>query len=243
MPDEKTDLHSPDSRTGDRRTQRTRRQLRDALMTLILEKGYDAVTVEDITTRADLGRTTFYLHYRDKEELLLESIDAIANDLKAQVDLIHAAQGKAIPQPRPVHLAFKHAAENATLYRIILKGEGATRTATRLRRFISDSAVEFLFARLTLSTSEKASHFQEESAVLDPANLRLIADYFASSLLGFMTWWLEADMPYPPEQMADFFILLFFQGAGGMLGFSAQITAFQNASAAASGSNPPAPSA
>ena len=51
----------------DRRTNRTRRQLREALLALILEKGYDSITVEDITGRADLGRTTFYLHYRDRK--------------------------------------------------------------------------------------------------------------------------------------------------------------------------------
>lgn len=48
----------------DRRVRRTRRALQDSLTSLILEKGYDAVTVEDITDRADLGRTTFYLHYK-----------------------------------------------------------------------------------------------------------------------------------------------------------------------------------
>ena len=71
--------------TLDRRGRRTRRQLKEALFALILEKGYDAVTIEDITGRADLGRTTFYLHYRDKEELLLEAIDSIANDLIARL--------------------------------------------------------------------------------------------------------------------------------------------------------------
>ena len=70
----------------DRRVSRTRRQLRDALMALILERGYNMVTIEDITDRADLGRTTFYLHYRDKDELLIESLEAIAQDLKAQVE-------------------------------------------------------------------------------------------------------------------------------------------------------------
>ena len=64
----------------DRRVNRTRRLLRESLMKLVAEKGYDSVTIEDITETAELGRTTFYLHYRDKEELLLESIDAIATN-------------------------------------------------------------------------------------------------------------------------------------------------------------------
>jgi len=204
-------------RSTDRRTSRTRRQLRDSLMALILEKGYDAVTVEDITSRADLGRTTFYLHYRDKEELLLESIDAIANDLKAQVDLLQSPLKMGSSQPRPIHLAFNHAAENATLYRIILKGEGATKTASLLRRFIGDSAAEFLLARANDSTGN-GHPIPNLTSAAEPEQIRLVADYFASALLGFLTWWLEADMPYPPDQMADFFLLVFFSGARHVLG-------------------------
>jgi AcrR family transcriptional regulator len=207
-------------------------------MALILEKGYDAVTVEDVTNRADLGRTTFYLHYRDKEELLLESIDATANDLKAQVDLMRSARAGGLPQPRPVHLAFRHAAENATLYRIILMGEGATKTASFLRRFISDSAAEYLGVWATrLSTGDPSTSISQ----VEPTRLRLISDYFASSLLGFLTWWLEADMPNTPEEMADFFIQIFFLGARQFISEPA-LTSSRNASAAASGwSLPPEP--
>src|ERR1041385_2364465 len=65
----------------DRRKVRTRQMLRDALIALILEKGYDTTTVEDITNRANLGRATFYLHYRDKDELLLHTLEATFDEL------------------------------------------------------------------------------------------------------------------------------------------------------------------
>ncbi|MEZ4667133.1 MAG: helix-turn-helix domain-containing protein [Anaerolineae bacterium] len=58
----------------DRRRARTRKLMRDSLIALILEKGYDAVTVQDITDRENLGRATFYLHYKNgKERLLMQS--------------------------------------------------------------------------------------------------------------------------------------------------------------------------
>ena len=191
----------------DRRVSRTRRQLRDALMGLILEKGYDAVTVEDITSRADLGRTTFYLHYKDKEELLLESIDTIANDLKAQVDLLGSGRGGNENPPMPIHMAFHHAAENADLYRIILHGEGGTKTATRIRRIISSGVTEFLQARAQVSQDLPAN----------PQVIQMVADYFGSALLGYLTWWLEEGTPYPPDEMADRFLDLFFNGARDMM--------------------------
>jgi AcrR family transcriptional regulator len=180
-----------DHHKTDRRTLRTRRQLRDSLLSLILEKGYDAVTIEEITERADLGRTTFYLHYKDKEDLLLKSIESISLELLSQIS-----------ETPPIPLVFRHAAENADLYRIILRGEGAHRTTSWLREIISSAAREFL-----------AMKQAEENIPIE-----VFSNYFAGSLLGLLTWWLENGMPYPPEEMAEMYRKLFFNGARQVLG-------------------------
>lgn len=181
----------------DRRTRRTRRLLRDSLLALILEKGYDAVTIEEITERADLGRTTFYLHYKDKEDLLLKSIAAISDELLSQIS-----------DNPPILLVFQHAAENAALYRIILRGEGAHRATAWLRGMISDAARDFLVTKKV----------EENLAVSPIVPVEVFSNYFAGSLLGLLTWWLEKDMPYLPEEMAEMFQTLFFQGAKQSLG-------------------------
>ena len=198
----------------DRRARRTRRQLKESLMALILEKGYDAVTIEDITDRADLGRTTFYLHYRDKEELLLESIDSIAADLIARLPppedwrVVDPPEGR-ITGGRVndvILITFQHAAENAQLYRIILRGEGATKAHARFHSIIHEKAAKLV---------------QENTAAgrLRP-NLptEVFASYFAGALLATITWWLESDTAYAPEEMADMFRMLFFQGGRAVLG-------------------------
>ena len=64
----------------DRRIQRTRQALRNALLQLVKEKGYDSILVEEITQRANLGRATFYLHYKDKEDLLVDVFSEIAKE-------------------------------------------------------------------------------------------------------------------------------------------------------------------
>ena len=61
----------------DRRAQRTRELLQKALIELISERGYDAITIQDIVDRANLGRTTFYLHYNSKDELFMSCHEAI----------------------------------------------------------------------------------------------------------------------------------------------------------------------
>jgi AcrR family transcriptional regulator len=65
----------------DRRVQRTRELLKNALMQLIDEKGYDAITVQDVVERANVGRTTFYSHYESKDDLLLDHYTEFASHL------------------------------------------------------------------------------------------------------------------------------------------------------------------
>lgn len=204
----------------DRRVSRTRRLLRDALMGLILERGYDAVTVEEIAQRADLGRTTFYLHYRDKEDLLLESIDAIIDDLIAQIAHLPLEfweapaflEGESGARPEsPILLVFRHAAEHIDLYRVMLRGEGVTKAQGRIRATIASAASEF-FA-LTAQTNQIA--LQPEIA------LDFFVNYFASSLMGVLTWWLETEMPYSPERMADMFQRMFIPGARAVVRLNA----------------------
>ncbi len=66
----------------DRRVQRTRQLLQDALVSLIQEKGYEAVTVQDILDQANVGRSTFYAHFRDKEELLLSRFEHLRSEFE-----------------------------------------------------------------------------------------------------------------------------------------------------------------
>ena len=65
------------TKENDRRVQRTRRTLREALIALILEKGYDQVTVQHIIDRADVGRSTFYAHFENKDKLLLSGFENV----------------------------------------------------------------------------------------------------------------------------------------------------------------------
>ena len=203
-------MNEPESKSIDRRARRTRRQLKEALFALILEKGYDSVTIEDITERADLGRTTFYLHYKDKEDLLVESIDNIASDLIAHlpppawnVSEPPGVDGRVMDA---ILVTFLHAAENAQFYRVILRGEGASRANRRIHAIIRQKASELVSERM------------KEGALHPQVPMEVFANYFAGSLMASITWWLETDTPYPPEQMAEMFRMLFFQGGRKVLG-------------------------
>jgi AcrR family transcriptional regulator len=172
----------------DRRKQRTRQMLRDSLMELILERGYDSITVQEITDHANMGRATFYLHYKDKEELLFsslkETVDELAQKLtpKTHMDLVAGINP-------PSLIAFQHAADNRQLFRVMLNAQGGTKFISGLRMLIA----ELVEAQVLLLIS----------ADLLPVPMPVIGQYAAGALLALMTWWLETDAPYTPEQMAQ----------------------------------------
>ena len=200
----------------DRRVLRTRQALKDALNSLVLEKGYEAVTIEEITERANVGRTTFYLHYRDKEDLLMRSIEELVEDLVTQMARIplHASllQGEAglsaPPLAQTLTLPYLHVAHNSDLYRIILRGEGTYSATRRLREIITE-AIEIMIT--TVLERE-----QLESNPLVPRPVLL--SHLAGAWLGQMDWWLEHDMPYPPEQMATMFRTMLMRSFREVLG-------------------------
>lgn len=193
---------------------RTRRLLRDAFFALILEKGYESVTVEEITNRADLGRTTFYLHYHDKEDLLMESIGELVDDLILQMTALPlllwggesvGAGGLAAPA---ISLPFQHVARNADLYRIILRGEGTYSATRRLREIIIQAAGELIQVFV-----------DRERLSLNPQlPMEVFLNYLAGSWLALIGWWLENNMPYPPDEMAGMFQIIFIRGAQEVLG-------------------------
>jgi len=195
-------------RQPDRRKLRTKKQLKESLFQLILEKGYDLVTIEDITERANLGRTTFYLHFRDKEQLLLQSIDSIAVDLIKQIDpslLSFTSENLEYKRKNlismPVTLVFKHASENANLYKIILRGEGAFKISNRFRTIINEAAIQIMSIRI-----------KELGINQLKLPVEVLANFFAGSLLTLVTWWLENNQPYPAEDMAEMYRELVMNG-------------------------------
>lgn len=170
----------------DRRVQRTRGLLRDALFTLIEEKGYAAITVQDITDRANVNRVTFYFHYKDKEDLLYSVMQALYDEL---------AEGR--PQPATLGewtrqdslFAFQHIQQYANLYRVLLNDKGSMSLIGRLMDYSVGSALRV--ERSSLPADAKP-----------PLPLEITEHFYAGAFVGLVRWWILHDMPYTPEQMA-----------------------------------------
>jgi AcrR family transcriptional regulator len=202
---EETTNSDPSSGRVDRRVARTRVALRDALHNLIHEKGYDAITVEEISQRADVGRATFYKHYKDKEDLLLEQFSELARDrvqLLAEIPLT-GWDSEFNPPYIPLLFIFQNSAENAPLYRVVLHGEGAARVTARLRAIIHEA----------LDAMVQSQGDTAELKLSTTVPIDFLASYLAGALIGSITWWLDQPMELDPTEMTRLFQKMFFPGA------------------------------
>jgi AcrR family transcriptional regulator len=188
-----------------RRSQRTRQQLKEALFELIFEKGYDAITVEDITERADLGRTTFYFHFRDKDDLMFQSLNAAYDELR---ELVHAAPlGQEFENGvHPIRITFSHVAENVPLYRVIFSGQGIPSIAEKIYRVLYEGALVDI------------AGYQKQFNVIPSLPNEITANYVATIIIGMARWWLDHDMPYSQVEMTQMVFKLLLNGAGGQIG-------------------------
>jgi AcrR family transcriptional regulator len=183
----------------DRRAARTRRTLHKALMSLILRKGYEAITVQDIIDEADIGRSTFYTHYTGKEDLLRSGFQK----LRAELSEAQCADQAKTDRPEREALVFsramfEHALGYADIYRALVGGRGGLVAVNEIRQVLSELVRK------------------EVSAGLNGAGVprELVVQLIVSALLTVLTWWLERKPRLPAPQVDAMFRRLVINGIG-----------------------------
>src|SRR5687767_8269534 len=124
----------------DRRVARTRAALQQALMALIRSKGYDAITVQDICAAANVGRSTFYSHYKDVGDLKRSSLD----DHLRHLLVAHQKHARAAAAPGDARqlgfslAMFEHARDHLDLHRALVGGRGGVIVHQTIRQILAD---------------------------------------------------------------------------------------------------------
>jgi AcrR family transcriptional regulator len=192
----------------DPRIRRTRKMMLDSLLSLIIEKGFDAVSVTDIAERAMINRTTFYNHYEDKGDLLERGMEEVLDSLRGAQGEPNPDPGAAVRDAPPPALVavFRHFAENERFYRAMLGPNGVPSFAAKLRQS-SEAIIRERLEFLAAQSDRKPS-----------VPLELVIQYAVSSYTGIAVWWLEQHMPYSPEQLARYYIQLSAAGLYGSIG-------------------------
>lgn len=174
----------------DRRIRRTQRLLADALIDLMLEHSYNAVTIKDITEHANIAYATFFRHYKDKDELLLAILGSIIEEMKS---LLGQARDSS-PEAQGL-LLFQTMEKNARLYLALLSSEGSPKLRARVQKMV---------------TSEFMRVFPVRADSTIPTEI--LANHIMMTTIGLIAWWLTNDMPYPPEKMATIYADLVIRG-------------------------------
>jgi AcrR family transcriptional regulator len=190
----------PETDPADRRVRRTRDAVRRALMALMLEKGYEAVTVADIIERADIGRSTFYTHFADKQHVLYAGLDELAGFLRAQRD---ANPGRLFGFSLAL---FTHVHEQRPLLRVLFGRRGGTVVQQRIRQLLTELVREDLEERRAAAGGRPAA-----------VPLDLLADAVAGAHLALLARWADTDEPAGPKTLDHVFRRLVVPGVEAAL--------------------------
>ena len=172
-----------------RRRAQTRKLLVDSALRLVLERGYESISIQDITDLADLGRGTFYIHFKDKEDAVWA---AFQDQFQQLEQYAHRKLDRQMPQVEYYGLLnmFEHAARNRDIYRVMFGSQGSSRLAIRAQDFLVDV---FLYdIRNAPPDTERGFNLPHEFE----------AQLLAGMLSRLFYWWLETDNGYSAEQMA-----------------------------------------
>jgi AcrR family transcriptional regulator len=167
--------------TIDRRVQRTQLALRDALLPLMAQSGWDSVNVQDICDSANVGRSTFYIHFQSKEQLLSFSLDELRSALSAPPDIHTTTKKQSL---RFVRGLLEHIHEQRELSRAIVGRRSSYVVQERFR----DMVLQLVDAEVTRMAP---AGWQREASV----------HYLAAALWGLLVWWVEATKPVSIDQL------------------------------------------
>lgn len=187
----------------DRRIIRTKQVIQEALVALIEEKGYDAVTVKDITSKANINRGTFYLHYRDKIDLLEQTLQGIVEECQSLVlqsnSLVISDYINSDKPPAFMVALFEYFDRNASLMRALLSMKGDLSFQEQFKKVLWSNIFE----------KELSFHIKKDNLLVPGEYL---ITYIISAHLGVVQHWLEKDQRESAQQMASTLYRLSFFG-------------------------------
>lgn len=181
--------------TQDRRVKRTQRLLAQALIALTLERGYDTVTIRDITQRADIGYATFFRHYHDKDALLEDVLQVVLEELLDRLQPQHT-DGQEMDPAEVGMLIFEYIRDHSEVCRVLLGSQGP---ASLVRRVVEEGAQRVVH-----------EHTPRQGGAVP---VEIAANHVVAATIALIQWWLNHDMPYPPQRMGIIYAELIYRPA------------------------------
>lgn len=207
----------------DLRVKRTEIMIQEALISLISEKGFDAITVGDIADRAMVNRATFYRHYQDKYALVTtifenaaEKMTSELGPLEQRMEIVYwlinepGVFTEQTTNPEVQHALssytalFEHIAKYSKLYKALLGKYGSSWFTSQLR--------DYVFNHLYKRLQESQLLVTNKSDFNDPVFGKVLTLCLANWFVSIITWWLEDGMQIPPRKITMFSLRFMIYG-------------------------------
>ena len=182
-------------KSTDRRVQKTQESLSAALASLIAEKSYDSIAIKEILDRANVGRSTFYTHFSDKDDLLVSNIYGMVETVRsAKLRRSPTWHERVLWFSLPIfeyHYGHRHDGQ------LSMGDRGRAILHDRLRQVLAEMLADTV--RAEFAGRRKASKSM-------PADL--IVQYVASTFVLVLDWWIDAKKPLPPKEIDELFLAM-----------------------------------
>lgn len=187
--------------TGDLRVRRTRKLLWDALMSLLTEHDFGAITVNNICDKAMIHRTTFYNHYEDKYDLLNSGIAEMYQELSLAFEPPETVITEYAPDQPPQYFVnlFQHVLDHQTFYSAMFDAGTSNPLREKIHAYIVSQSLQRL----------ESLPLQQQSTSMP---LSLIAQFNAGAIIGALVWWIQSDYALSPNAMASHLMRLIAYG-------------------------------
>ena len=183
----------------DPRVKRTRRLLRDALVSLILKKDFASITIREVTERAEVAYITFYRHFESLDQLRMEVLDEGLVELMSHIEALAKLSDPSSLETEG-RLIFEYVGQKADLFRILLKSQSVTRVRKKV-------------------VSNISAIFQKSCVPLErlgnQVTINMASNHIATSLLSLIEWWLENNMKPSPIEMGKVYKSLIIDSTVG----------------------------
>lgn len=176
----------------DRRVQRTRESLQKSMIELLSERDYEAITIQHIVDRANLGRTTFYLHYNSKDELFMSCHESMVREFR--IGLLHPLSRDELLSteiPAGLRSAYRHLEESRAMLYSAFQGKDSLSLLRQLRDWNAQQ----------IETNLRAAFVGLESNI----PLDVLSNYLAGAQIALLHWWLEKRRPHTLQELGQAF--------------------------------------
>lgn len=184
----------------DRRSARTRATLQHALISLIAKKRYEAITIKDICSTANVGRSTFYAHFSSKDDLKRSGLESLRCVLADRQRRALTGPGDSNEGALSFSLAmFEHARDHRHIYQALVGGRGGAIALGAIRQMLCDLVRDELAA----AAGDKFS---------DGLPREVVVQYLVGAYMAVLTWWLDGGAKLPAESVDAMFRRLAMEG-------------------------------